>query len=71
MGNEPRLEIRDRESGLSICLDALELLSLSWCTHNDLAALVDPSRWSRDREGLERDSSAWAKSFKQNAGPRG
>jgi hypothetical protein len=46
-GNGPRLLIRDAGSGKSIYLDPLELWGLAWARHEDLIALLDPSR--RDR----------------------
>lgn len=46
-GNGPRLIVRDARSGKSILLDPLELWALAWARHEDLIALLDPSR--RDR----------------------
>jgi hypothetical protein len=49
-GNGPRLEITNRNNGRRILLDPLELASLTWLTHADLALFLDPSNngWSRD-----------------------
>jgi hypothetical protein len=46
-GNSPRLRITDLRSGKSILLDALELETLAWVRHDELAPLLDPSasRW--------------------------
>lgn len=46
-GNSPRLRITDLRSGRSILLDALELETLAWLRHDELAPLLDPgaSRW--------------------------
>jgi len=46
-GNGPRLLIRDARSGKSIYLDPLELWALAWAHHEDLVALLDPSRMDR------------------------
>jgi hypothetical protein len=46
-GNGPRLLIRDARSGKSIYLDPLELWALAWARHEDLLALLDPSRLDR------------------------
>lgn len=45
-----RLRIEDLRDGASIELDPLELESLAWATHRDLADLLDPSltRWPSD-----------------------
>ena len=46
-GNGPRLLIRDTRSGKCIYLDPLELWALAWARHDDLIALLDPSRQER------------------------
>jgi len=48
-----RLRIEDTRSAVSVELDALELESLAWARHRDLAPLLDPSltRWQREGEG--------------------
>ena len=53
-GNGPRLKIRDAHTGKTIFLDPLELESLAWTRHADLAILVDPSlgRWSDGDRGV-------------------
>lgn len=43
-GNGPRLLIRDARSGRSIFLDPLELASLAWVRHEELAPFLDPAR---------------------------
>lgn len=52
-GNGPRLKIRDAHTGKAVFLDPLELESLAWARHEDLAALLDPSlgRWSDGDQG--------------------
>lgn len=42
-----RLRIEDLRTHATVELDALELESLAWCTHGDLAAFLDPgkTRW--------------------------
>ena len=52
-GNGPRLKIRDSHTGKVVFLDPLELESLAWARHEDLAALVNPSlgRWSDGEQG--------------------
>jgi hypothetical protein len=42
-----RLAISDLRTGVTVQLDALELESLAWASHADLARLLDPSqtRW--------------------------
>lgn len=42
-GNGPRLRIRNPRSGTCICLDPLELETLTRLSHRDFAVLVDPS----------------------------
>jgi hypothetical protein len=51
--NGPRLEIQDLRTGQTFYLDPLELESLAWSRHEDLAVLLDPSyrRW-REEEGF-------------------
>ena len=46
-GNGPRLLVRDVRSGKTIYLDPLELWALAWARHDDLIALLDPSRLDR------------------------
>jgi hypothetical protein len=48
--NGPRLKILDKRTGRTTYLDPLELESLAWARHQDLAPLVDPSlgRWRDD-----------------------
>jgi hypothetical protein len=41
-GNGPRLEITDMGSGISACLDPLELRSLALVRHADLAPILEP-----------------------------
>lgn len=47
-GNSPRLKVTDLKSGKSGWLDALELETLAWLRHDELAPLLDPSasRWA-------------------------
>jgi hypothetical protein len=47
-GGRPRLRVEDVRTGQTIELDAIELESLAWAQHRDLAPLLDPSltRWS-------------------------
>lgn len=45
------LRIEDTRSEVSVELDALELESLAWASHRDLAPLLDPSRTRWQREG--------------------
>jgi hypothetical protein len=40
--HDPRLLIEDADTGMSICLDALELQGLAWARHEDLRAIVKP-----------------------------
>ncbi len=42
--NGPRLMIQDIKTGKQIFLDPLELESLAWAVHEDLAPLLDPGR---------------------------
>jgi hypothetical protein len=51
-GNGPRLRIEDLSSGVAISLDALELQSLAWSTHRDLAAFAAPEFRERAFERL-------------------
>jgi hypothetical protein len=46
-GNGPRLKIEDIRTGMINFFDPLELESLAWSRHEDLAMLLDPSysRW--------------------------
>ena len=45
-----RLRISDMRGHASVDLDPLELESLAWATHGDLAALLDPglTRWQHE-----------------------
>jgi hypothetical protein len=45
-----RLKISDMRTDASVELDALELESLAWAQHRDLADLLDPSktRWQNE-----------------------
>ena len=47
-GNGPRLMVRDDHSQRTIYLDPLELASLAWLDHQDLAPFVDPGRITPD-----------------------
>ena len=42
--NEPRLRLEDLRSGRRILLDALEVASLTFLSHADFEALVDPGK---------------------------
>ena len=46
-GNGPRLRLEDLSGGKVAYLDALELETLAWLPHEQLATLLDPSqhRW--------------------------
>lgn len=48
-GGRPRLRIEDLRTQRAVELDAVELESLAWASHADLATLLDPgaSRWPR------------------------
>ena len=48
LGNGPRLRIVNRQNGMAICLDPLELASLTWLDHTRLGPFLDPSQtgWS-------------------------
>jgi hypothetical protein len=50
-GNGPRLRIENRQNGVAICLDPLELASLTWLDHERLGPFLDPSQtgWSSDQ----------------------
>lgn len=50
--NGPRLRIENVANGRVICLDPLEVASLTWLSHDDLGPFLDPSRtgW-RSEEG--------------------
>jgi hypothetical protein len=56
-GNGPRLKILDIRTGMMNFLDPLELESLAWSRHEDLAQILDPSysRW-KDAEEPREDS---------------
>ena len=57
-GNGPRLLIRDERRGKEIYLDPLELQTLAWCEHDDLAPFLDPNRWVDEwQEGMA--ASIW------------
>jgi hypothetical protein len=47
-GNGPRLRIRDVRTDVSVLLDPLELESLVYVRHDELAGFLDPgsTRWS-------------------------
>ena len=49
-GNGPRLMVRDERGQRTIFLDPLELASLAWCQHEDLAPLLDPDLHPADEE---------------------
>lgn len=53
-----RLRIEDLRTEAQVELDALELESLAWATHRDLATLLDPghTRW-RDQDGATTSST--------------
>lgn len=46
-GGRPRLRLEDLRTNRTIQLDPLELETLAWSSHDDLAPLLDPShrRW--------------------------
>ncbi len=48
--NGPRLRVENRQNGRVIFLDPLELATLTWLEHGDLAPFLDPSNvgWSSD-----------------------
>ena len=56
-GNGPRLLVQDLKTGKAIYLDPLELETLAWMRHEDLAAFLDPGhrRW-RDEGGEDVDT---------------
>ena len=53
--NGPRLKIEDLETGVATYLDPLELQSLVWVPHRDLAPFLDPSsyRWREEEPVLD------------------
>lgn len=55
--NGPRLKITDLRTGQVAYLDPLELESLAWSTHQDLAPLLDPSyrRWPGSGDDVDYD----------------
>ena len=53
--NGPRLMVRDDFSQRAIYLDPLELASLAWCDHEDLAPFVDPGRITPDEDEHDED----------------
>lgn len=54
--NGPRLKIEDIRTGMVNYLDPLELETLAWSRHEDLAPLLDPSysRWKDVDKAFER-----------------
>lgn len=50
-GSGPRLRIVNQQNGMSVCLDPLELASLTWLDHMSLGPFLDPSNtgWSSDQ----------------------
>ena len=51
-GNGPRLMIEDMKTGQRMFLDPLELESLAWASHSELAPFLNPAvRWD-DRPSL-------------------
>lgn len=57
-GNGPRLKIVNRQNGMALYLDPLELASLTWLDHTSLGPFLDPSQtgWSSDQGAAdERD----------------
>lgn len=55
--NGPRLKITDVRTGHVGYLDPLELETLAWSTHEDLALLLDPSyrRWAGSGDDVDYD----------------
>ena len=54
-GNGPRVTITDLKTMASIDLDPLELESLAWVSHDDLAPIVNPSfRWYDENASIDR-----------------
>jgi hypothetical protein len=53
-----RLRVEDLRDGASIELDPLELESLAWASHRDLADLLDPSltRWPSQPDPPQHDA---------------
>lgn len=53
--NGPRLKISDLRTGQVGYLDPLELESLAWSTHEDLAPLLNPShrRWAGSGDDVD------------------
>ncbi|MGP3968299.1 hypothetical protein [Streptomyces sp. 6N223] len=56
-GNGPRLRIENRQNGHAVCLDPLELASLTWLQHRDLGPFLDPSQsgWRNYEEMTDGD----------------
>lgn len=52
--NGPRLMVLDLRTGMTNYLDPLELESLAWARHEDLAPLLDP--WRGESPELRDDS---------------
>lgn len=50
-GRGPRLRIVNEQNGMAVCLDPLELASLTWLDHTSLGPFLDPSNtgWSSDQ----------------------
>ena len=54
-GNGPRITITDLKTMAFIDLDPLELESLAWVNHDDLAPIVNPSfRWYDENSPIDR-----------------
>jgi hypothetical protein len=49
--NGPRLMLRDVRTGKTAYFDPLELESLVWCRHEQLAEILDPARTRWPSEG--------------------
>jgi hypothetical protein len=67
-GNGPRLRIENRQNGLVIHLDPLELASLTWLRHEDLGPFLDPSRTGWSSELPEGDDDAVGPSTAEHPG---
>ncbi|GAA4738301.1 hypothetical protein GCM10023350_23090 [Nocardioides endophyticus] len=59
--NGPRLRIENRQNGMVIHLDPLELASLTWLRHMDLGPFLDPSRtgWSSEVQDHHEGDEPW------------
>jgi hypothetical protein len=55
-GNGPRLLVQDLKTSKTLYLDPLELETLAWMRHEDLAQFLDPAhhRWG-DEDGYDID----------------